>query len=199
MNNEEPRYLAIARVLTSFGVKGALKAEILTDFPERFRTLKRIYIDFDGEQKPFRVQWARMHGKQVLIKLAEYTTPEEVARLRNRTISVAIKDAVQLPEDTYFWHQIEGLEVYTEDERLLGVIVEIISTGSNDVYVVRPAGQPRSRAGANEVLVPAIADVVKKVDLEQKRMIISPIPGMLNDAEAVIIPPAENEPAPDQP
>lgn len=185
MAYEEPRYLAIARILGAWGLKGAMKAEILTDFPERFKTLKQVYLN--GEDKPYHVVSARLHGRNVVIQFAEVKTPEAVAPFRNRIVNVPIEDAVKLPADTYFWHQIEGLEVYTEDGRLLGEVAEVLTTGSNDVYVVRPAGQARSRAGANEVLVPAIADVVKQIDLPNRRMVIAPLPGMLSDAEAVII------------
>lgn len=174
-----PRFLAIGRVAAPIGIRGEVKVEVLTEFPERFRRTGEVYID----EIPYRVVRSRRHGRQVILKLAGIETIEAAERLRGRLVEIPTEHAVPLPPGRYYHYQIIGLSVVTTDGRQLGQIVQILSTGANDVYIVR---QDR-----REILIPAIGAVVKRVDLEKKIVVVEPIPGLLE--EPVELPRADDQ------
>lgn len=166
---EPPRYLEIGRVLGPYGLGGEIRVAILTDFPERFATLTSVRV---GERlHPYEVESARLLRGEAILKLRGVKDATAAERLRGEVLRVPLAEAVPPPSDQYYWHQIIGLEVVTSTGESLGHVVEILRTGANDVYVVQG---PRG-----EVLVPAIEDVVKEIDLSTGRLIIQPLPGML--------------------
>ncbi len=166
---EQGRFLAIGEAAAPHGVQGYLRVRLLTDFPERFKRLRRVYVG--EEHHPYDVARARVLPGQVLLKLVGIDSPEAARALAHRLIYVPEEEAVPLPEDQYYWYQIIGLEAWTPDGRFLGKVVDILTTGSNDVYVVQgPQG---------EVLVPAIEDVVVAIEIENGRLIVQPMEGML--------------------
>ncbi len=164
----ELTYIAVGRIRRPYGVRGEVKVQFLTDFPERFRDLKTVYID--GE--PYTIERRRFTGDGILLKFAGIDTPEAAAFLRNRLVEVPVSEAVPLPPNTYYYFQILGLEAVTTAGEVLGQVVDIIATGANDVYVVRSAE-------GREVLIPAIEDVVKEVDLQANRLVVELLPGLV--------------------
>lgn len=166
----DPKFLAIARLVAPHGVRGELAADILTDFPTRFEPLQTVYVG--ANHRPYALQSTRPHRKRVLLKLGGVDSADLAEELRGNFVFVPLSEAVTLPHDQYYWHQIIGLAVHTVAGLPLGTIVEILRTGSNDVYVVRGA--------RGEVLIPAIEDVVKEIDLHNGRMLVLPLPGMLD-------------------
>jgi len=166
---QSPRYLIIGRVLKPWGVRGEMKIEILTEFPERFASLRQVFLGDDA--KPFSVERARLHGNAVLLALKGIDTPEAAAKLRDQLVQVALEDAVELPKGKLYLYQVIGLRVRTADGRALGEIVDVLDTGANDVYVVQD--------GSREILIPAIEDVVKEVSLERGEVVIQLMEGLL--------------------
>jgi 16S rRNA processing protein RimM len=166
--NEAPGYLAVARVLAPWGIRGEVKAEILTDFPNRFSLLEIVYLGEDLE--PVELESTRLHKRFALLKFAELNRREDVDRLRGMLVQIRADQAMPLDEDTYYVHQIEGLEVWTSDGEHLGPVIEVLFTGGNDVYVVKTKEQ--------ELLIPAISDVVREVDLEAGRLTVRLLEGL---------------------
>ncbi len=164
----DPLYLIIGRVLKPWGYRGELKVEILTDFPDRFASLRTVYLGDDA--KPFSVTRTHLHSGTVLIKLEGVDTPEEGAKLRDQLVQVARADAVALPPGQVFLYQLLGLHVRTVDGEVLGAVTEVIETGANDVYVVSD--------GIHEILLPAIPDVIHVIDLERGEMIVKLMEGL---------------------
>ncbi len=166
----EPRYLAVGRVLRPHGIRGELRVEILTDYPERVSQLPCLYV---GEgRRPYPVAGVRFHKGAMLLSLEGCDDRNAAEALRGEYLYVALEDAVPLEEGEYYLHQLEGMEVFTEDGEALGTIVEVLSIpGANDVYVVHGL--------RGEVLIPAIREVVKTLDIESSRMVIRPLPGLL--------------------
>lgn len=163
-----PRYLEIAEIQASFGVAGEVRARILTDFPKRFARLKQVYLG--NEARPVRLERSWLHQGDVILKLAGVDTPEEAAKLRFQSVQVPVSEAVKLRAGAYFHYQIIGLAAETSEGVALGKVTEILSTGGNDVYVVTgPEG---------EWLVPAIAQVVRSVDLAGGRLVVALMEGM---------------------
>lgn len=166
-----PRYLAVGRIVAPHGVRGDVEVEIHTDFPERFVPGARVLV---GERKvPMVVERVRPFRKRLLIKFAEVGDRTAAEVWRGAWIHVPVEEAWPLEEDEFYEHQIVGLEVWTDQGVYLGVIDHIIYTGANDVYVVvGPRG---------EVLIPAIKQVVLDVDLEEERMTVHLLPGLMEE------------------
>lgn len=166
---DKPRHLIIGRVLKPWGTRGELKVAILTDFPERFASLRTVYVGDDA--KPFSVERARRHGNVALLKLKGIDTPEAAAKLREQLMYVAVEDAVKLPEGRVYLYQLIGLRVKTVEGEPLGEIADVLDTGANDVYVVHD--------GTREILLPAIPQVIKEIALERGEMIVQLIEGLI--------------------
>jgi 16S rRNA processing protein RimM len=165
----EPRYLAIARVLKPWGVRGELKLEVLTGFPDQLGRLKRVYLgDKAVRHDVVRFHW---HGDGLLLQLADVRDRDEADTLRGQLVQIAREEAVPLQAGQFYEHQIVGLSVVTADGQALGQVVEILSTGANDVYVVQG---PRG-----ELLLPARVEVVSAIDLDAGTMTVSLLPGLM--------------------
>jgi len=165
----EPRYLAIARVVKPFGVRGELKLTVLTGFPEKLDRLARVYV---GESAaPHEVVRFRWHGDELLLQLADVRDRGAAEELRGQLVQIAREDAVPLAPGEFYEHQIVGLNVITTDGEPLGQVVEVLATGANDVYVVQG---PRG-----EVLLPARVEVVRAIDLDAGTMTATLLPGLL--------------------
>lgn len=168
-----PLYLAIGKIMRPWGVQGEVRVEILTDWPERFGLLEYVYL---GEQaKPYRLERFRLHKGCALLKLAGCDDRNAAEAMRGQLVQIPSEKAMPLDEGEYYVHQIEGLEVSTDEGESLGQVVEVLFTGSNEVYVVHG---PRG-----EVLIPAIADVVLRVDLEEGRLIVHLMDGLLASSQ----------------
>ena len=166
-------YLAIGKIVRPWGVQGEVKVEVLTDWPERFGLLKYVHL---GEQgKLYRLEWFRLHKGYALLKLAGCDDRNAAEALRGQLVQIPLEKGMPLDEGEYYVHQIEGLEVWTDEGESLGHVVEVLFTGSNEVYVVHG---PRG-----EVLIPAIADVVLRVDLEEGRLIVHLMDGLLGTSQ----------------
>jgi 16S rRNA processing protein RimM len=164
-------YLAVARIVGAHGIRGEVRCALLTDFPERFK--RGLHVFLGDERNAREVERARLERNRVLLKLNGVDSRTDAEALRGATIFVAEADAVRLPRGSYFWHQIIGLRVRTTDGRALGSVAEIIETGSNDVYVVR--GKPPDHG---ELLLPAIKDVVRKIDLARGEITVELLEGL---------------------
>ena len=165
---DPPARLAIARVLGARGLRGELVCAILTDFPERFAATREVLVG--DPPRRFRVERHRLEKGRVVLKLAEIRDRTAAEALRGAILEVPVEEAVDLPANTYFWHQIVGLRVVDGSGRDLGTVADILTTGSNDVYVVRGEGR--------ELLLPAIKDVVREIDLDAGRMLVELLPGL---------------------
>ncbi len=167
---DKPRYLIVGRVLKPWGVRGEIKVEILTEFPDRFASLRTVYLGDDA--KPFSVERTHLHSGAVLLKLGGIDTPQVAAKLREQLVQVAVEDAVELPKGKVYLYQLIGLRVRTTDGQPLGEITDVLDTGANDVYIVHD--------GAREILLPAIPDVVKEINLEKGEMIVELMEGLVD-------------------
>lgn len=163
----KPERLIIGTVVGVFGVRGELKVQIETDFPERFKSLQRVFI-CDAE---YEVERGRLYKGMALLKLKGVDDANRALELDDCSVGVALADAVRLEEGQYFLYQIEGLQVETLDGESLGTISEILQTGANDVYVVAtPDGK--------ELLLPAIKQVIKRIDIEHGKLIVELMEGL---------------------
>jgi 16S rRNA processing protein RimM len=168
LSNPDLEFITIGRVLAPWGVKGKLKVKIETDFPQRFASGAKVYIS----QQPMTIDSAEQHREKLVVKFSAIDSIEEAQKLQGKTIEIPHSQVQPLPEGQYYHFQMIGLEVRTTQGELLGKISEILTTEGNDIYIVRSA--------KGEILIPAIEDVVKSVDLEQGHVVIEPIEGLLS-------------------
>jgi 16S rRNA processing protein RimM len=150
------------------GVRGELKCAVLTDFPRRFSSTRRVFLG--GSRQPFDVVRARIQGRFVLLKLEGIDSRDAAERWRNAVVAVPAGERVLLPRGSYYWQDVLGLRVVEEGGEVLGEVREILETGANDVYVVQTE--------RGELLLPAIKDVVQQIDLDEKTMVVRLLEGM---------------------
>ena len=169
----ETEWATIGIVVAPFGVHGELKVRLLTDIPDRFNQLDTIYLGPTYTQH--RIEGARPYkGEMIVLKLQGIDDANTSETLRNFSLSIPESQLASLPEGSYYQHDILGMQVLTVTGRDLGKVVDIIETGSNDVYVIKSAT-------GDQNLIPAIKDVVKQVDLRRHVMYIEPVAGLLDD------------------
>jgi len=171
-------YIAVGHIVGVHGLRGEVKVELYTDFPERFAPGETLLMGVDLIEAE--IVGVRPHKQNLLVQFDGVTDRTAAESLRNFWLFVPEADAAELAEGVYWIHDIVGLQVVEEGGRRLGVITDVLTTGANDVYVVRPA----AGAGASDLLLPAIPEVVRAVDLAQGMMTVHLLPGLL-DAESV--------------
>ena len=164
-------YIEIGQIVNTNGLKGVIKVNPFTDDINKFKDLKYIYIQLKDELKKVKIEQVRYNKNQILRKLEGIDSIEEAEKYRNFYLKTEKKTQEELGKDTYYIVDLIGLDVYSDKNEYLGKIEDVFPTGSNDVYVVK------DNLG-KQILIPAIADVVKKVDLENKKMTINLIPGL---------------------
>jgi 16S rRNA processing protein RimM len=159
----------IGKVLAPWGLRGEVKIEILTDWPDRFARLERVYLG--EERRPYVLERFRRHKGQAILTLGDCERREAADRLRGQFIQIPVEEAMPLGEDEHYEYQIVGLGVWTREGEYLGQVREVLHTGANDVYVVRGEGR--------EILIPAIEEVVLEVDLEGGRITVELMEGLM--------------------
>ncbi|WP_119072370.1 ribosome maturation factor RimM [Aggregatilinea lenta] len=174
---DDPPFLLLGRVLRPHGIRGELRLEVLTAYPERILPDDHVFVGPDPADPASAVEYAiegvRRHKQYLILQLAGITNRDDADFLRNQYIMVTLGEAVPLEEDEFYLYQIIGMPVYTDDDEHLGEIVDVIETGANDVYVVRG---PRG-----EILLPAIEECILDVDIEGQRVTARLMEGLLGD------------------
>ena len=171
----EPVYLAVGLLRRSHGVRGDLLMEIYTDFPERIRPGTQIFVGDDHQ--PLKIIRRRPHNDGMILGFEGIDDSVQAGKYRATVVYVPAEDRPPLPEGEYYHHQVIGLTVFDESGKELGKLTEIIETGANDVYVVKPAA-------GNEILLPALKEVILAVDLDAKTMRVHLLPGLVDGEEA---------------
>lgn len=168
----KPKFLAVGKVLRSFGVRGEVEAKLLTDFPSRISSGLKLFLSSPmQETTSLTVQSIRLKKDRILIKFKGVDSRSQAEELTGKILQVPTEDALPLPEGNYWHYQIIGLEVLTVEGEVIGKVSDILQTGSNDVYVVSE--------GEKEVLVPATKEVIKEINLKAGKMVVKLIPGLL--------------------
>ena len=166
------KYLEIGQIVNTFGIKGMVKIKPFTDDINRFDRLKKVYISNKNGKKEYQIQEVKYHKNMVLMKLEGIDTPEQADLLRQSYLLVDRADEEPLEEGVYYIVDLLGLEVYTDENKLLGKVKDIFNTGSNDIYVIKDEM-------GKQILLPGIPEVLKNVDLEKGRITVHLIPGLI--------------------
>ena len=164
--------LEIGQIVNTFGIKGMVKVMPFTDDIRRFDKLDKVYIEKNKSKKEYKIEEVKYHKNMVLIKFEGIDKIEQAEELRNSYLTVSRDSVEELEEGRYYIVDLLGLDVYTDEQVLLGTLDDIFNTGSNDIYVVK------NKEG-KQILLPAIEDVIKQVDLENKKIIVHLLPGLV--------------------
>lgn len=165
--NHAPSYVAVGHIVAPHGIRGEVKVELMTDFPERYRPGSKLYLgDLDGVAvTPVQVTAARPHKNVMLVKLDTVPDRNAAELLRDQYLLIPEAQIMPLGEHENYVHDLVGLQVVAADGEVLGVLTEILFTRANDVYVVTGA--------EGELLLPALRDVVLQIDLAARRMTVA--------------------------
>ena len=163
-------FFEIGQVVNTVGLKGEIKVNPFTDEFDQFDKGKKITLEKSKTKTEYEIENVRFHKNQVILKLKTIDNIDDAEKLRNSYIIVDRSSKKELEANTYYIIDLIGLNVY-EDDKLLGELVDVFPTGSNDVYVVK------SEDG-KQILLPAIKEVIKEVNIEEKRMNVKLMEGL---------------------
>jgi 16S rRNA processing protein RimM len=170
---EHPERVAVGRINAPWGVRGHVKVTPLTANPERIAEGATVYL----RGAPTRIEEVKTPRGYPVVLFQGVRGLDDAEMLRGEVLEIDESDLPPLPEDEYYVHDLIGLPVSTTDGRDLGEVADVLQTGSNDVYVVR-------RPGARDVLIPVLEGIVVDVDLQAARILVEPVPGLLEGEDA---------------
>lgn len=164
-------HFKIGQIVNTQGLKGEVRVYSTTDDIYRFDDLNTFYIgkDFNTEYKVERV---RYKGNLVIMKIKGIDTVEMAEKLRNKNVYVSREESRDLEEDEFFIADMIGIKVYTVNDEYVGTLDDVLQYSANDVYVIKGEDD-------KEYLIPAVMKFVPEIDIEEGKMIIDPIKGML--------------------
>ena len=165
--------LRVGVITTTHVVRGEVKFYPTTDDAERFLEVEDIWLDTGKERLPLKIQNVKFFKNMVILKFEGYDDINAVQAWRQKDLLVTREQAVELREDEYFIGDLIGLHVEDEEGNALGVLRDVLETGANDVYLV-------SRPGEKDLMLPAIKDCIREVDLESGIMRVRVLPGLLD-------------------
>ncbi|EHS58747.1 ribosome maturation factor RimM [Paenibacillus kribbensis] len=165
----------VGKIVNTHGIRGELKILTTTDFLEdRFaKGSELLIVPADGKAPlPVTVETARFQKNMVIVKFKEYHNINDVEKYKGTLLKVSAERLGELEENEFYFHEVIGLEVITEDGEKLGVVKEILTPGANDVWVVKmPNGK--------ELLLPYIESVILNVNVREKRATVRLMEGLL--------------------
>ena len=164
--------LQVGVITQTHGVRGEVKVFPTTDDVNRFKKLKQVILDTGKEKMPLEMQSVKFFKKFVILKFKGIDNINDIEKYKRCTLYVTREHAVALEEDEYFIADMIGMEVCTEDGNIFGTLKDVIETGANDVYVIENAEH-------GEVLVPAIKECIRSVDIEKGQMMIHLMDGLI--------------------
>ena len=164
-------YLELGQIVNVRGLKGEVKLNSFAEDDSIFETLKTVFIKKKNEILEKKIEKVSYTKNQVVLKFKDCNSIDEAEALRNTYLLVKKEDLGELPEGVYYLADLIGLDVYTEEDELLGKVDDIYSTGANDIYVVK-------NEDGKEKLLPGIDEVIKNIDIEAGRITVNLLEGL---------------------
>ena len=165
-------FLEIGQIVNTFGIKGMVKVKPFTDDITRFDDLKRVYVESNKTKKEYEIEEVKYHKDMVLIKFKGIDKVEEAELLRNSYLKVNRNEEPNLEDGTYYIVDLLGLDVYSDEGNFLGKVDDIFNNGSCDIYAIK------DELG-KQLLLPAISDVIKEINLEEKKIVVHILKGLI--------------------
>src|SRR5690625_1780880 len=164
----------VGEIINTHGIRGEVKVYRISDFKDRFEVGKDLYLV--QKNKPVQkvdITSQRLHKVNILLKFEGYSDLNDVEGLKGAYLQISEEQQTELTKDEYYYQEIIGCTVYTTTEELVGDVKEILSPGANDVFVV-------ANKEGKEYLIPNIKSVVKSIDVNNKKIVINPMEGLLD-------------------
>ena len=161
MGEKDPALLEIGHIARPHGILGEVKLQTAPEYFAALEGVRKIYLDDSSSAK--RIKGRRVHQGALLLKLEGVNTRNDAETLRGMRVSIRVRELPELPDGEYYSHQLVGLHVFEVAGNEIGIVSEVLATGSNDVYIVKAAA-------GGELLLPAIESVIREIDLEHGRM-----------------------------
>lgn len=165
--------LQVGAITQTHGVRGEVKVFPTTDDPKRYKKLKKVLLDTGKEFIELEIESVKFFKQFVILKFKGIDNINDVEMYKKKNLYVTRENAVRLAKDEYFIADLIGLEVFEDDGSKMGELKDVLTTGANDVYVV-------DGTKYGEVLIPAIKDCILKVDMEERRMEVHLLPGLVD-------------------
>jgi len=174
MSNKTPQLVMIGEIVRSHALRGTVKVRIVADAVEAFSRLRKVQLQ-RGEEvlSEYVIENLQIANDGLLVKFRGVDDRDQAERLRGAEVMMALAECPPAAPDQFYHFDLIGLPVFTASDEPVGDIVEILRYPANDVWVIR--------RGASEKLIPAIDSVIQKVDLPNRRVIITPLPGLLEE------------------
>lgn len=166
------KQLQVGVISSTHGVRGEVKVFPTTDDVTRFRQLKKVYLDTGREMLPLEIQNVKFFKQFAILKFKGIDNINDIEKYRGKSLMIDREDAVDLDEDEYFIADMIGMKVYTEDGSEFGTLKDVMETGANDVYIIDSLEH-------GEVLIPAITECILDVDMDEERMTIHLMEGLV--------------------
>ena len=166
------KFFQVGIISSTHGVRGEVKVFPTTDDKNRFKKLKNVILDTGKEHMPLEIESVKFFKQFAILKFKGIDNINDIEKYKGKSLLVDRKNAVKLQKDEYFIADMIGMEVFTEDGNPFGVLKDVMETGANDVYVI-------DMLDGKEVLVPAIKQCILNVDVEEKKMTIHLLEGLV--------------------
>lgn len=164
--------LQVGVITQTHGIRGEVKVFPTTDDASRFKKLKEVIMDNGKERLNMEIEGVKFFKQYAIIKFKGYDSINDIEKYKNAKLYVTRDKAVRLKKDEYFIADLIGMEVVTEEGERFGSMKDVMVTGANDVYVVE-------REDGTEILLPAIKECVKNIDMEQGKIIVHIMDGLI--------------------
>ena len=165
-------YFEIGQIVNTFGIKGFVKVKPFTDDLERFEELESIYIVKNKELKEFNIEQIKYHKNLVLIKFKGIDDINMAEKYKNCYIKIKRENTRKLPQNTYFIADLIGIKVYDEKGNFLGKVDDIYNNKIHDIYVIKDDL-------GKQILLPSIKEVIKQVDIDNDKIVVHLIDGLV--------------------
>ncbi len=176
--------LQVGAIATTHGVRGEVKVFPMTDDVNRFKKLKKVLLDTGKDYLELEISQVKFFKNMVILKFQGIDNINDVEKYKGKALFVTREHAVKCEKDEYFIADLIGIEVRTEEGKLLGELAEVLQTGANDVYVVKISGESpyldRVPGKEKELLLPAIRECVLGVDMQERNMKVHLMAGLLD-------------------
>ena len=166
------QFLQVGAITSTHGIRGEVKVFPTTDDPARFKKLKKVILDTGKRQIDMEIQSVRFFKQFVIVKFKGIDNINDVEQYKGSSLFVSRENAVSLEENEYYIADLQGMQMYTEDGELFGTLRDVMETGANEVYIIDSDVH-------GEVLVPAIKQCIENVDVENGKMQIRLLEGLI--------------------
>lgn len=157
-------------ITSTHGVRGEVKVFPTTDDASRFKKLKKVILDTGKEDLELEIASVKFFKNMVILKFKGIDDMDAANKYRQKSLYVTRENAVKLAKNEYFIADLIGVKVTTDEDEELGELTDVLQTGANDVYVIKTSD--------GEILLPAIKECVKEVDIEAGTMVVHLLPGL---------------------